>query len=92
MGVTPSPGDVVALVAAMPPPPPLNASTATTPELQKILVAHQALEAAQAAQDKKDASLAGLLASAANDQGQPAGWQDLLADQVGNLQSSGKQA
>ncbi|BAQ80189.1 uncharacterized protein PST29_2300 [Pseudomonas sp. St29] len=87
---TQSPGDVVALVAAMPPPPPLNASTATTPELQKILVAHQALEAAQAAQDKEDARLAGLLASA-NDQGQPAGWQDLLADQVGNLKSSGKQ-
>lgn len=87
---TQSPGDVVALVAAMPPPPPLNASTATTPELQKILVAHQALEAAQAAQDKEDARLAGLLASA-NDQGQPAGWQDLLAEQVGNLKSSGKQ-
>lgn len=92
MGVTPSPGDVVALVAAMPPPPSLTASTATTPELQKILVAHQALEAAQAAQDKEDARLAGLLVSVANDQGQPAGWQDLLADQVGNLQSSGKQA
>ncbi|RBJ72093.1 hypothetical protein C3L29_035255, partial [Pseudomonas sp. MWU12-2534b] len=78
------------LVAAMPPPPPLNASTATPPQLQKILVAHQALEAAQAAQDKEDARLAGLLASS-NDQGQPAGWQDLLAEQVGNLKSSGKQ-
>ncbi|MEW7855799.1 DUF2235 domain-containing protein [Pseudomonas chlororaphis] len=87
---TKAPGDLTAKVAALPPLLPLNEATANTPALQKILVAHQALEAVEAARNKDAGSLAGMLAKAANDEDKPGGWKDMLANQVGNLKSSEK--
>ncbi|WP_414890608.1 T6SS phospholipase effector Tle1-like catalytic domain-containing protein [Pseudomonas chlororaphis] len=87
---TKAPGDLTAKVAALPPLLPLSEATANTPALQKILVAHQALEAVEAARNKDAGSLAGMLAKAANDQDKPGGWKDMLANQVGNLKSSEK--
>ncbi|BAV78201.1 hypothetical protein PCAU_5992 [Pseudomonas chlororaphis subsp. aurantiaca] len=87
---TKTPGDLTAKVAALPPLLPLNEATANTPALQKILVAHQALEAVEAARNKDAGSLAGMLAKAANDEDKPGGWKDMLANQVGNLKSSEK--
>ena len=84
---TKEPGDMVAKVAALPALQPLTAANANTPALQKILVAHQAVEAAR----KKDASaLASLAAKAANDEDKPGGWMDMVADQAGKLNSSEK--
>ncbi|MET1069421.1 MAG: DUF2235 domain-containing protein [Pseudomonas prosekii] len=84
---TKEPGDMVAKVAALPPLKPLTAASANTPALQKILVAHQAVEAAR----KKDASaLASLAAKAANDEDKPGSWMDMVADQAGKLNSSEK--
>lgn len=84
---TKEPGDMVAKVAALPALQPLTAANANTPALQKILVAHQAVEAAR----KKDASaLASLVAKAANDEDKPGGWMDMVADQAGKLNSSEK--
>ncbi|KAA0988562.1 DUF2235 domain-containing protein [Pseudomonas sp. ANT_J12] len=84
---TKEPGDMVAKVAALPALQPLTAANANTPALQKILVAHQAVEAAR----KKDASaLASLVAKAANDEDKPGGWMDMVADQAGSLKSSEK--
>ena len=80
----------MAKVAALPPLKPLTKATANTPALQKILVAHQALEAAEAARKKDVGALAGMLAKAANDEGKPGGWLDLVADQASNLKSSEK--
>src|SRR5471030_52661 len=86
-GFTKAPGDMVAKVAALPALQPLTGANANTPALQKILVAHQAVEAAR----KKDAgALASLVAKAANDEDKPGGWLDMVADQAGNLKSSEK--
>ncbi|AUG43943.1 Rhs element Vgr protein [Pseudomonas chlororaphis] len=87
---TKTPGDVTAKVAALPPLLPLSEATANTPALQKILVAHQALEAVEAARNKDAGSLAGMLAKAANDEDKPGSWKDMLANQVGNMKSSEK--
>jgi len=87
---TKAPGDMVAKIAALPPLLPLSEATATTPALKKILVAHQAVEALEAARDKDAGALAGLLAKAANDEEKTGGWKDLLAGQVGDLQLSEK--
>ena len=87
---TKEPGDLVAKVAALPPLKPLSEATANTPALQKILVAHQALEAVEAARKKDAGALAGMLAKAANDEDKPGGWLDLVADQASNLKSSEK--
>jgi len=87
---TKEPGDMVAKVAALPPLKPLTAATANTPALQKILVAHQALEAVEAARKKDAGALASMVAKAANDEDKPGGWLDLVADQAGNLKSSEK--
>jgi len=87
---TKAPGDLTAKVAALPPLLPLSEATANTPALQKILVAHQALEAVEAARNKDAGSLAGMLAKAANDEDKPGGWKDMLANQVGNLKLSEK--
>lgn len=84
---TKTPGDMVAKVAALPPLKPLTGANANTPGLQKILVAHQAVEAAR----KKDAgALASLVVKAANDEDEPGGWMDMVADQAGRLNSSEK--
>lgn len=84
---TKEPGDMVAKVAALPALKPLTGANANTPALQKILVAHQAVEAAR----KKDAgALASLVANAANDEDKPGGWLDMVADQAGKLKSSEK--
>lgn len=87
---TKAPGDMTAKVAALPPLKPLTASTANTPALQKILAAHQALEAVEAARKKDVGALAGLVAKAANDEDKPGGWLDMVADQAGKLKSSEK--
>lgn len=87
---TKEPGDLVAKVAALPPLKPLTEATANTPALQKILVAHQALEAVEAARKKDVGALAGMLANAANEEDKPGGWLDLVADQASNLKSSEK--
>jgi hypothetical protein len=87
---TKTPGDMVAKVAALPPLKPLSEATANTPALQKILVAHQAVEAAEAARKKDFGSLAGMVAEAANDEDKPGGWMDLVAEQAGNLKVSEK--
>ncbi|RON21760.1 Rhs element Vgr protein [Pseudomonas brassicacearum] len=87
---TKTPGDMVAKVAALPPLKPLTAATANTPALQKILVAHQALEAVEAARKKDAGALASMVAKAANDEDKPGGWLDLVADQASNLKSSEK--
>lgn len=87
---TKAPGDMVAKVAALPPLKPLSEATANTPALQKILVAHQAVEAAEAARKKDFGSLAGMVAKAANDEDKPGGWMDLVAEQASNLKSSEK--
>lgn len=87
---TKEPGDMVAKVAALPPLKPLSEATANTPALQKILVAHQAVEAAEAARKKDFGSLAGMVAKAANDEDKPGGWMDLVAEQASNLKSSEK--
>lgn len=87
---TKAPGDLVAKVAALPPLKPLTEATANTPALQKILVAHQALEAVEAARKKDVGALAGMLANAANEEDKPGGWLDLVADQASNLKSSEK--
>ncbi|CAI8785990.1 Rhs element Vgr protein [Pseudomonas sp. IT-P44] len=87
---TKEPGDLVAKVAALPPLKPLTEATANTPALQKILVAHQALEAVEAARKKDVGALAGMLANAANEEDKPSGWLDLVADQASNLKSSEK--
>ncbi|MBU6956131.1 DUF2235 domain-containing protein [Pseudomonas sp. CVAP len=87
---TKAPGDMTAKVAALPPLKPLTASTANTPALQKILAAHQALEAVEAARKKDVGALAGLVAKAANDEDKPGGWLDRVADQAGKLKSSEK--
>lgn len=87
---TKEPGDMVAKVAALPPLKPLSEATANTPALQKILVAHQAVEAAEAARKKDFGSLAGMVAEAANDEDKPGGWMDLVAEQAGNLKVSEK--
>jgi hypothetical protein len=68
----------------------LSEATANTPALQKILVAHQAVEAAEAARKKDFGSLAGMVAKAANDEDKPGGWMDLVAEQASNLKSSEK--
>lgn len=87
---TKEPGDLVAKAAALPPLKPLTEANANTPALQKILVAHQALEAVEAARKKDVGALAGMLANAANDEDKPGGWLDLVADQASNLKSSEK--
>ncbi|QAX82371.1 Rhs element Vgr protein [Pseudomonas sp. DTU12.3] len=87
---TKEPGDMVAKVAALPPLKSLSEATANTPALQKILVAHQAVEAAEAARKKDFGSLAGMVAKAANDEDKPGGWMDLVAEQASNLKSSEK--
>lgn len=87
---TKEPGDLVAKAAALPPLKPLTAATANTPALQKILVAHQALEAVEAARKKDAGALASMVAKAANDEDKPGGWLDLVADQASNLKSSEK--
>jgi len=87
---TKAPGDLVAKAAALPPLKPLTAATANTPALQKILVAHQALEAVEAARKKDAGALASMVAKAANDEDKPGGWLDLVADQASNLKSSEK--
>ncbi|WP_145316804.1 DUF2235 domain-containing protein [Pseudomonas sp. SJZ080] len=87
---TKAPGDLVAKVAALPPLKPLTEANANTPALQKILVAHQALEAVEAARKKDVGALAGMLANAANEEDKPSGWLDLVADQASNLKSSEK--
>ncbi|MFJ4251605.1 T6SS phospholipase effector Tle1-like catalytic domain-containing protein [Pseudomonas sp. NPDC089741] len=87
---TKAPGDMVAKVAALPPLKPLSEATANTPALQKILVAHQAVEAADAARKKDFGSLAGMVAKASNDEDKPGGWMDLVAEQASNLKSSEK--
>jgi hypothetical protein len=81
---------LVAKAAALPPLKPLTAATANTPALQKILVAHQALEAVEAARKKDAGALASMVAKAANDEDKPGGWLDLVADQASNLKSSEK--
>jgi hypothetical protein len=58
--------------------------------MQKILVAHQALEAVEAARKKDAGALASMVAKAANDEDKPGGWLDLVADQASNLKSSEK--
>lgn len=87
---TKEPGNMVAKAAALPPLKPLTEATANTPALQKILVAHQALEAVEAARKKDVGALAGMLANAANEEDKPGGWLDLVADQASNLKSSEK--
>ncbi|VVQ34640.1 hypothetical protein PS943_03897 [Pseudomonas fluorescens] len=87
---TKAPGDLVAKAAALPPLKPLTAATANSPALQKILVAHQALEAVEAARKKDAGALASMVAKAANDEDKPGGWLDLVADQASNLKSSEK--
>ena len=59
---TQKPGDVVAMLNAMPLPVPLTEQTATTPELQAVFKAAEAVKAVKAANDSGDMS--GLLGQA----------------------------
>ncbi|RLU10728.1 Rhs element Vgr protein [Pseudomonas prosekii] len=87
---TKEPGDMVAKVAALPPLKPLSGATANTPALQKILVAHQAVEAVEAARKKDLGNLASMVAEAANDEDKSSDWLDMLVEQAGSLKSSEK--
>ncbi|MGE8505641.1 MAG: T6SS phospholipase effector Tle1-like catalytic domain-containing protein [Pseudomonas sp.] len=79
---TQKPGDVVAMLNAMPLPVPLTEQTATTPELQAVFKAAEAVKAVKAANDSGD--MGGLLGQAMDmmDKGaptpglQPSGWLD----------------